>query len=328
MPPGTHVHIISAGVSIHTLYPAIFRMLPTISRTYVLADSDDYALSSNPEIEKQRLAVRHAVDAVKEISASLSIPFSRELVFAPVYLSVRTVLTKIHRENPGSRFTFDLSGGSKALCMALFAFAPWLGGEVYASFDEKAARRVPLPDNAVSTLLSNPNYQIILAILIMRRDMKKEAARGAVPTVWVPRQYLSSGSGRLMSRPGQRRQNPVILPSRSYSIRRAGSRPQNCLTRPSPGLWGPSAMPDLLRRNTHRATGKRKPTGLLKPGKPRSGSFPILLPARGSGTCWRVPEQDPVSRFCSFLVHIFVAQFSFFVLFFKIFFGRIAPKNF
>ena len=24
----------------------------------------------------------------------------------------------------------------------------------------------------------------------MRRDMKKEAARGAVPTVWVPRQYL------------------------------------------------------------------------------------------------------------------------------------------
>ena len=192
MPPGDHVHIISAGVSIHTAYPAMFRTLPTITRTYVLADSDDYALSPDPEIEKQRLAVRHAADAVKEISASLSIPFSRELIFAPTYPAVRTVLTKIHRENPGARFTFDLSGGSKPLCLALFAFAPWLGGEVYASFDEKTARRVPLPDNAVSTLLSNPNYQIILAILIMRRDMKKEATKVAVPkvpTVWVPRQY-------------------------------------------------------------------------------------------------------------------------------------------
>jgi hypothetical protein len=42
-----HVHIISAGDHIHTAYPAIFRTLSTITRTYVLADSDAYALSSN-----------------------------------------------------------------------------------------------------------------------------------------------------------------------------------------------------------------------------------------------------------------------------------------
>lgn len=185
-----HVHIISAGEKIHIAYPAAFRELPAISRTIVFTDSTVHEGSPDPVTEKHRLAVRNAVSAVQEIAASLSIPFTRELIFPPVYASVRSVLAKIRREFPYARFTFDLSGGSKELCMALFAFAPWLGGEVYASFDEKTARRVPLPDRTVSTLLSNPNYQTVLAILIMRRDMKKEATKGAVPTVWVPRQYL------------------------------------------------------------------------------------------------------------------------------------------
>jgi hypothetical protein len=119
-----HIHIISAGATIHLTYPALFRTLPSITRTYVLADSEVYALSPDPGIEKERLAVRHAVDSVKEISASLSIPFARETVFAPVYPSVRALLTKIHRDYTGARYSFDLSGGSKPLCMALFSCAP------------------------------------------------------------------------------------------------------------------------------------------------------------------------------------------------------------
>jgi len=87
-----HVHIISAGGNIHTAYPAIFRTLPSITRTCVLAESAVYELSRNPETEKKRAATRNAVSAVKEISATLSIPFSRELVF-PRYT---------HQDPPGS----------------------------------------------------------------------------------------------------------------------------------------------------------------------------------------------------------------------------------
>ena len=111
MPPGEHIHIITAGEKIHTAYPATIRSLPTITRTYVLADSIIYEISRDPEVEKGRLAVRKAVSATKEISVSLSIPFSREMIFPPVYESVRDTLTKISRENPGTQFTFDLSGG-------------------------------------------------------------------------------------------------------------------------------------------------------------------------------------------------------------------------
>ena len=185
MPPGGHVHIISAGEKIHIAYPAIFRELTSVSSTYVFADSEVYEISSSPEIEKHRLSVRAAVDGVKEISLSLSIAFDRKTVFTPVYLSVRTILMEIHRRHPGARFTFDLSGDSKPLCMALFAFAPWLGGEVYSAFDEKVSRRVPLPDRSVQGMLANPNYQTILAVLIRNRKPGKGTC---IP--WVSRQYL------------------------------------------------------------------------------------------------------------------------------------------
>ena len=186
MPPGEHVHIISAGENIHTAYPAIFRTLPTITRTYVLADNSVYELSSNPEVEKTRVAIRNAVAAVKEISGTLSIAFSRELIFAPVYPSVRDTLMKIHRNCPGARFTFDISGGSKPLSNAHFAISSWLDGDVYSAFDQKTPQCIPLPKRSVRNLLTNPNYQMILAILL--RTGKKDA--GSISPEWVSRQYI------------------------------------------------------------------------------------------------------------------------------------------
>jgi hypothetical protein len=196
-----HVHIISAGEKITSAYPALFRELPGISRTIVFTDSFVHELSSDPVTDKHRIAVRNAVSAVQEISASLAIPFTRVMIYPPTYVSVRSALAKIRREYPDARFTFDLSGGSKELCLALFAFAPWLGGEVYAAFDERTARHVPLPDRTIRSLFANPNHQTILAILLNRNhmNMKKGAAKGTAPAVpavsavsalWVPRQYL------------------------------------------------------------------------------------------------------------------------------------------
>ncbi|MFA5268596.1 MAG: hypothetical protein WC379_11550 [Methanoregula sp.] len=185
MQPGSHVHIISAGETIHTAFPAILRMLPGITRVYVVAGSETYGISQNLPIEKERQAVRHAVESVKEISASLEIPFAREMVFPPVLSSTRTVLTKIRRENKRARITFDLSGGSRDLCMALFALAPWIGGDVWSSFDGKKPQQVPVPDRDIQTMLANVNYQTILAVLLRNRPVP---VGPDVP--FVPRQYL------------------------------------------------------------------------------------------------------------------------------------------
>jgi hypothetical protein len=206
-----HVHIISAGEKIPIAYPAMFRELPGITRTIVFTDSIVHESSPDPVTDKHRFAVRNAVATVQQISASLAIPFLQVTIYPPAYTSVRSALAQCRRDYPDARFTFDLSGGSKELCLALFSFAPWLGGEVFSSFDEKTARRVPLPDRTIRSVLANTNHQMILAILLNRRDRKKGAEKGAVKgadtgaakgfvqtvpavsavsTVWVPRQYL------------------------------------------------------------------------------------------------------------------------------------------
>ena len=186
MPSQEHVHIITAGDDIAATYTASFRDYPGITRTYVFSDSTTYLKHADPEIEKARFAVRNAISTAKNTSTSIGIPFSNEVISAPAYPAVRDTLTRIHREHPGARYTFDLSGGSKPLCMALLALAPWVGGEVRAAFDEKVPRPVPLPDLPARALLENPNYQTILALLVKHgRNEKKTTA--PVP---VSRQYI------------------------------------------------------------------------------------------------------------------------------------------
>jgi len=181
-----HVHIISAGERIHLAYPAVFRLLPTITHTYILAGSEVYTDSPDPALAKERAATRNAVNSVKEISGSLAIAFERGTIFSPVYPSVRNALTGIHRNHPMARYTFDLSGGPKDLCMALFTVAPWVGAEVYSAFDGKVPQRVPVPDVSVIGIMANPNYATILSVLIRRSRM----AGPGNERLFVPRQYL------------------------------------------------------------------------------------------------------------------------------------------
>jgi hypothetical protein len=222
MPPGEHVHIISAGEKIHTVFPAILRTVPGITRVYVVADSESCSISANPQVEKERVAVRHAAESVKEIAASLGLPYARELVFPPLFPSARTVLTKIRQENPKARITFDLSAGPRDLCLALFALAPWVGGEVFASLGEKVPRNIPLPDRSIRDMMTNPNYQTILAVLLR----KNKDAKGEAGLSWFSRSYLFSQVWPLYIRSRARKPkegDPVI----QY---RKGRKPANNLS--------------------------------------------------------------------------------------------------
>lgn len=203
MPPDPHVHIISAGESIQTAFAALLRTLPGITRTYVIASGEPCGTVSNPETEKQRAATLGAVEDIKTICGSLSIPYSRELVFSPIIPSVRTVLAKIRQENPHARFTLDLSAGPKPLCMALFHFAPWLGGEIYASFEGKAPQSLEPPGRDIPEMFRNVNYQTILAVLLRNRPVP---AGPEIP--FTPRDYLFSQVWPLYVRQKARKPRP------------------------------------------------------------------------------------------------------------------------
>ncbi len=222
MPAGPHVHIISAGEDIHTAFPALLRTLPGISRVYVIADGDSYSTSTDPVTDRQRAATRAAAESVKSICDSLCIPYARELVFPPVYPQARTVLAKIRRENPHSRFTFDLTGGSKDLCMALLSLSPWLGGEVWNAFGGKVPQHVPVPDRAVGAMLANVNYQTILAVLLRNRPVPQSSP----DLPFIPRQYLFSQVWPYYVR--QRARKPE--PGKPVPQYRYGRKPANDLS--------------------------------------------------------------------------------------------------
>ncbi len=217
MPASPHVHIITAGENIHTAYPALFRRLPGITRTYVIAEEETYTISPDSAKEARNLAVRHAVDAVKELSATLSIPCSRELLFPPVYPSARTLLEKIVQDNYGARFTMDLSQGSQGLCTALATLAPWVGSEVYSSFDGKVSVTAPMPDPDVRILLANGNYQTILAHLL--RQYAKNVP--ATAHEWVPRDYLYTQVWSVYQRTRAR----AVKPGAKPVVYRRGQKP-------------------------------------------------------------------------------------------------------
>lgn len=220
-----HVHVISAGDIIHLSYPAIFRMLPGISHTYVLAADEVYTISPDPVAEKGRVAVRGSVDGVKEICHSLGIVFERSIVFPPVYPSVRTILTGIHRKHPGARYTFDLSGGEKDLCMALFTVAPWVGAEIYSAFDGKVPQRVPVPDASVTGIMANSNYTTILSVLIRRRRLAGPGNEGLL----IPRSYLFQQVWPLYLRSRSRRVVPAQAGAPVVRYKR-GHKPANNLS--------------------------------------------------------------------------------------------------
>jgi len=186
MPSQEHIHIIAAGENLPPVFAASLRDYPGITRAYVFTDTTVFYRHADPAIEKGRMAERNAISAAKNTSTALGIPFHDEVISAPAYISVRDALTRIRREHPEARYTFDIAGGSPALGMALISLAPWVGGAVRAIFDEKVMRPVPLPDQSPIALLANPNYQTILALLIRHgRNEKKTTA--FVP---VQRQYI------------------------------------------------------------------------------------------------------------------------------------------
>ena len=186
MPSQEHIHILTAGGNLPSAFTASFRDYPDITRAYVFSDNTIFYKHADPAIEKERSAIRSAIFAAKNTSTALGIPFHDEVISPPAYSSVCNTLTRIRREHPGARYTFDLAGGSPALGMALLALAPWVGGKVRAVFDEKVLYPVPFPDQSSGALLANPNYQTILALLI-RHGRNEKRTTAFVP---VQRQYL------------------------------------------------------------------------------------------------------------------------------------------
>ena len=166
-----HIHIIGAGEEIGAACAAAIRDLQDITRIFVFADSELYSNSSRDDerTKAHKTAVRVAVNGTKALAASLKIPASLVYIDPPASGTVAAAVQKIKSGYPGARCTFDLSGGSKDLSLALFQVSLWLEGDAYYAYagprgagpsEKLAVPKIPLRDIA-----ANPNYLRILTVL-------------------------------------------------------------------------------------------------------------------------------------------------------------------
>lgn len=185
-----HIHIMGAGEQIEAACAAAIRDLQDITRIFIFADNEIYSNSSRDDerTKADKTAVREAVNGVKSLATSLNIQASLVYIDLPASVFVAAAVQKIKSGYPSARYTFDLSGGSKDLALALFQVTLWLDGEAYYAFagprraeptEKLAVPKIPLRDIA-----ANPNYLRILTVL-GRTPGKNET----VPQVF-PRSYL------------------------------------------------------------------------------------------------------------------------------------------
>jgi hypothetical protein len=90
-------------------------------------------------------------------------------VIPPADASPRDSILKIKKEPPDAKFSFDLSAGSKDMCLTLFALSLRVKGDAFCMFGERkkesSAAKLAVPITALENIAANPNYIKILQTL-------------------------------------------------------------------------------------------------------------------------------------------------------------------
>ena len=171
MPPPEHLHIITAGTDIFPAYVRALRDHDDITETIVVADDHYYSVSTREEkpVQVTRERTRNAVAKVRAHAAALKIPVSFVFITLPVLETARDALFRILEEHPGARLTFDLSGGPKDLCMALFHLSLWVEAKTHYTLPGPGGREeraeFGVPGIPVATIAANWNYLRVLEAL-------------------------------------------------------------------------------------------------------------------------------------------------------------------
>lgn len=185
-----HVHIITAGKAIYSSFAATVRDHPDITHAYVFADTGIYSNDARDDAGARagKEETREAVTKVRDLSASLKMPSSLVYVSPPADASVRDAVLKIRKERPDARFSFDLTAGSKDMCLALFGISLWVGGEAYYAFGgpkkEPHQAKLAVPKIPAENIVANQNYVKILRTLAYAPGKQEPSARV------LPRSYL------------------------------------------------------------------------------------------------------------------------------------------
>ncbi|MCQ1537825.1 hypothetical protein FTO68_02325 [Methanocalculus taiwanensis] len=164
-----HLHIISAGESIHGTFPTALKNLERITHVAVVVEKDIYSekIDDSLYLKKTKPKIQESISKVKVQCKTIAVTFSEVKIEDTSLISVRNaILELITHYNPENlRLSFNLSGGTKQLSLSLFVMAIWLDGEVYLTPEEESIKHFSIPKMYLRDIRKNPNYVQALVIL-------------------------------------------------------------------------------------------------------------------------------------------------------------------
>lgn len=177
------IHILTAGESIHKIFPIATKHedIPYATKLYVIVEEDIFKDSDDEKKQTTRKAIRFSIEKLKEIAGPFVEDGIEVIQITDDTLDyIRDAVISIYEKDKIAKYYFNVSSGTTGLSIGLFMMALWINAMPYHVGRKGDPRLIPIPQVHMGDFKKNPNRVKILRILdesnnkcLSRKDLKE-----------------------------------------------------------------------------------------------------------------------------------------------------------
>jgi hypothetical protein len=160
-----HVHIISAGESIHKTFPKAIHEFKMNKAIIIVEDNVFYDGAGG-----HSTLIIQSIDEVKKTADKLEIAFEIKRIPDISLKNIRNAVLEIFNDQTNAIFYFNITGGTKVLSNGLFMMSIWIEGTTYHVGESGQLQILTIPKIHTENITKNSNYIFILEILTNSKD--------------------------------------------------------------------------------------------------------------------------------------------------------------
>ncbi|MBP1908319.1 hypothetical protein [Methanolobus bombayensis] len=183
------VHIITAGESIHEIFPTSSKYISYATKLYVIVEEDIFKDTDDEQKQKTRVAIRSSIEKLKEIAG----PFVEDgIEVIPIIDDtldyIRDAVVSIYEKDKIAKYYFNVSSGTTGLSIGLFMMAMWIKAIPYHIGKKGDPRFIPIPQVHMGNFKKNPNRVKILEILDKSngKHLSRKQLKGLLDKEYIP----------------------------------------------------------------------------------------------------------------------------------------------
>ncbi|MDY0385977.1 MAG: hypothetical protein RBT65_02365 [Methanolobus sp.] len=174
------IHILTAGESIHKIFPIASKHISYATKLYVIVEEDIFKDSEDEIKQAIRKAIRSSIEKLNEIAGPFVEDGIEVIQITDDTLDyIRDAVISIYEKDKIAKYYFNVSSGTTGLSIGLFMMALWINAIPYHVGRKGDPRLIPIPQVHMGDFKKNPNRVKILKILdkfdgkyLSRKDLK------------------------------------------------------------------------------------------------------------------------------------------------------------